>query len=262
MTKASQRHLWDGKVITSKHTVSFSEKKTRVPMRPNLTIRLFYSEILERNIRVQISVSLLRKIRYFGNFDNYILLSRPQTMWSTFGEYLRLLMLRRLRDPSFDVKNKHVFGCEKKCNIKYKDIPYYKGIEHFPTALKTVDLSRFRPNYLENYTRRQMKVLKAFFKGPDEFKKVEDEVQRIHLKEHELEQEFLEQEADLREKHQKAINRFKLTQPKRYKLMHRMQGDADPNYIDPNVYPGKDVLKTNVEDEDLSVEDDETQEVF
>lgn len=262
MTKASQRHLWHGKVIRSKHTVSFAEKKTKVPMKPNLTLRYYYSEILQRNIRVQISVSLLRHIRFYGNFDNYILLSPPERMWSTFGEYLRLLMMRKLRDPSFCIKDKHVFGCEKKCHVSYKDIPYFKGSHYIPPAYRTSDLSRFRPNYLENYTRRQMRVLKAFFKGPEEFKKMEDEVRRIHMKEYDLEQEFLDQLDDLKEKHQKHLRKFMINQPKRYKMMARSMDDSAQEYIDPEDYPGKEEVSAAEKDKRMLDESESDHEVF
>jgi large subunit ribosomal protein L28 len=46
----------------------------------------------------------MRTIRKYGGFDNYILLAPEKRMQSIYGEYLRELMLRRLADPSFQVK--------------------------------------------------------------------------------------------------------------------------------------------------------------
>ena len=255
MTKQSQRHLWEGKVIRSKHSISFSEKKTLVPMFPNLTMRLFYSTILDRKIRVQISVKILKKIRHFGNFDNYILLSKPQHMWSTFGEYLRLMMMKKLRNPDYQLTNRHIFGCEKKCNITYSEKPYFTGNTHYPSALKTKDMSRFKPNYLENYTRRQMKVLKAYFKGPEEFKKVEDEVKRIHLNEYNLQEEALAQQEELKEKHHKWVRTVLARQPKKLKTIMKYHTDESTKLLVADEYPGK--KEAEDDSEDLNQNDDD-----
>lgn len=45
----------------------------------------------------------MKNMRKLGGFDNYILLSKSKEMYSTYGEYLRSLMLHKMNDPSWKV---------------------------------------------------------------------------------------------------------------------------------------------------------------
>jgi large subunit ribosomal protein L28 len=70
---------------------------------PNSADRYFYSEILQRKLRIHTTNRMMRNLRKMGGFDNYILLTKPHHLDSVYGEYLRWLMLKKLNDPSFTV---------------------------------------------------------------------------------------------------------------------------------------------------------------
>ena len=55
----------------------------------------------------------MKKIKFYGSFDNYILLSPSHKLMSYFGEYLRELMLRKINNPGLDIKNSKAFGLVK-----------------------------------------------------------------------------------------------------------------------------------------------------
>ncbi len=55
----------------------------------------------------------MREIRFFGGFDNYILIAPAKKTISIFGEYLRELMLRKLNNKNLDLKNGKIFGTTK-----------------------------------------------------------------------------------------------------------------------------------------------------
>lgn len=83
------RGLFHNKVVRSSKYSTFSEKKTIYKQSPNVQKKLFYSEILDRYIKVNVTTTTLKKIKYYGTFDNYILVSPPGKLMSYFGEYLK-----------------------------------------------------------------------------------------------------------------------------------------------------------------------------
>lgn len=102
-TKRSQKGLFHKKTIQTGNQTCFSEKKSRRKWRPNIIKDYFYSKILDRTFRIEVSSTAYRCIRKFGSFDNYILLTSPKDLDSIYGEYLRKLMLLKLNNPEFQV---------------------------------------------------------------------------------------------------------------------------------------------------------------
>ena len=102
-TKRSQKGLFHRRIIQSGNQTCFSEKKTRRTWYPNVHEHWFYSEILERKIRLHVTSKALRCMRKCGSFDNYILLTSPKNLDSIYGEFLRRLMLTKMNDPGFKV---------------------------------------------------------------------------------------------------------------------------------------------------------------
>ena len=45
----------------------------------------------------------LRTIRKYGGLDNYILLTKSKNMDSTYGEYLRKIMVSKLNNPNWKI---------------------------------------------------------------------------------------------------------------------------------------------------------------
>jgi len=64
-------------------------------------MRVYFSKILNQNLRITMSMKAFRCIRKMGSFDNYILVTKPKDLDSKFGEYLRELMLRKINDPEY-----------------------------------------------------------------------------------------------------------------------------------------------------------------
>ena len=86
-----------------KYQVSFSDKRHLYTQKPNVFKKNFYSEILNRKFKLNVSTKALKTILKKGGFDNYILQTKPEKMNSKYGMYLRGLMQRKLKDPEWDV---------------------------------------------------------------------------------------------------------------------------------------------------------------
>ncbi len=85
---------------------------------------MFYSEILQRKLELNVTTKALRCMRKSGSFDNYILLTRTEDLDSLYGEYLRKLMLTKLNDPDFRVpyivKSKRIDTKHSRKNYKLR----------------------------------------------------------------------------------------------------------------------------------------------
>ena len=81
----------------------FSMKYSLVTMKPNIVRKSFHSEILNQNFRIFVSMKAKRCIAKKGSLDNYLLNTKPHHIDSKFGLYLRSLMIRKQKEPSFHV---------------------------------------------------------------------------------------------------------------------------------------------------------------
>ena len=72
-------------------------------MKPNVMRRSFFSQILNMNLRVWVSMKARRTIMKKGSFDNYIMTTRARTLDSKFGQYIRSLMKQKIKDPKFRI---------------------------------------------------------------------------------------------------------------------------------------------------------------
>ena len=102
-TMRSQRGLFHGKRIKTGNKSCFSEKKSRRTWKPNVVKKWLWSEVLGKGFRLNVTTKMLRCMRKYGGFDNYILLTKPEKLDSIFGEYLRALMLRKLNNKEFTI---------------------------------------------------------------------------------------------------------------------------------------------------------------
>lgn len=101
--KRSQRGLFHKKRIQSGNRTCFSEKKSRRTWRPNIQKKRLESKILGKTLKLEVTTKMMKCMRKYGSFDNYILLTEPKNLDSIYGEYLRKLMLNKLNDPSFKI---------------------------------------------------------------------------------------------------------------------------------------------------------------
>ena len=68
-----------GKSPLKGHNVSHANNKTKRKFLPNLKKVTFKSEILKKNIRLNVSNSALRTVDYKGGLDNFLKTVKPQT---------------------------------------------------------------------------------------------------------------------------------------------------------------------------------------
>lgn len=102
-SKRSQRSLFHGKETKTGNQYSESDNATRRTWKPNVFEKTFYSEILKKQMQIKVSTAAIKSIRKYGGFDNYVLLTKPSNMDSLYGEYLRTLMMTKLKEPEFKV---------------------------------------------------------------------------------------------------------------------------------------------------------------
>ena len=142
----SQKGLFDGKENKSGNVYCYSDKHKRRRFRVNSQKKVFYSHILGTSVDVLTSMHASRTIRKFGGFDNYILLREEHKMQSIYGEYLREMMLRKLNDPQFKVKEVYkdpVYQVKLKRKGKrfLKYDKRYKQFRWLPADIRHTDLS-------------------------------------------------------------------------------------------------------------------------
>ena len=99
----SQRGLYHGKTHGQRRQRCFSMKYSLVTMKPNTMRRTFFSQILGMQLRVWVSMKARKTIMKKGSFDNYILGTKSKQLDSKFGELLRSLMKKKLKDSKFEV---------------------------------------------------------------------------------------------------------------------------------------------------------------
>ena len=65
--------------------------------------KYYFSNILQKKFRLSVTTTAMRKMRRLGGFDNYILCTSPKSLDSIYGEYLRRLMLNKVKDPEYRI---------------------------------------------------------------------------------------------------------------------------------------------------------------
>jgi ribosomal protein L28 len=76
-------------------------KKSIITKKPNVKKRALFSEILKKNFRLFISTKARKCIMKAGSLDKYLLRTKPSDIDSKFGLYLRDIIKKKQRDPSF-----------------------------------------------------------------------------------------------------------------------------------------------------------------
>lgn len=69
----AKRGLFDGVHIASGNNVSHSNAKTRRTFKPNIQDKSYYSPLLQRYIRTEVTTRAMRSIDKCGGIDEYIL---------------------------------------------------------------------------------------------------------------------------------------------------------------------------------------------
>lgn len=165
-TLKSQRGLYHGLVVRRGHRISYADNKIPRPYKINVHKKVFFSSILGKKFRVNVSMKAYKTMRKYGGFDNYILLTKPKNMYSIFGEYLRRVMLHKLNHPSLDLKHLHVYGSGKEV-ARPNRFKRADGIWH-PTVYRHVDLHKHQLGSPDTWTREQVAAINSAQRSLDD----------------------------------------------------------------------------------------------
>ncbi|CAD2100576.1 mitochondrial ribosomal protein L28 precursor, putative [Plasmodium vinckei] len=150
---ASQTGLYHDEDYNYYTKVSYSLKKTRIKIKPNVFKKHIVSNILNTIIpSVRITTSALHAIDDAGGFDNYILRTPPEELRSNFGEKLRNVMYFYLSHP-----NVRTFTLPWKIFMsRFQQSDYYYAIfQHLKKKrlyelYKNKESGKYSPYYLPN----------------------------------------------------------------------------------------------------------------
>jgi hypothetical protein len=93
--------------------INFRTKRFK---RVHKVIKTFFSSILNKNLRLTLSMKAFRCIRKMESIDNYLLCTKPKDLDSKYGEYLRTILLRKINDPEYRLP--YILGTNRKERIK------------------------------------------------------------------------------------------------------------------------------------------------
>ena len=185
MTIRSQRGLFHGKRKRNGHMNCFSEKKTLRYFKPNVQLKFLWSNFFQRQFRVHITASALKKIRHYGGIDNYLLLAYSRKMWSSLGEYLRKVMLLKLQRPQLNLEGKQIMGMEKNLFKTKRALKSIKNPIFLPGDMRHRDLTYLKSRKNNDYSRRELKVMKAHLAGEDEYEVFKEEAEEMRRRQNE-----------------------------------------------------------------------------
>ncbi|PRP81742.1 hypothetical protein PROFUN_10842 [Planoprotostelium fungivorum] len=87
--KSAQRGLYGGKRISFGNYVGFSDKKTGRTWYPNIVRKNLFSDLLDKTYTLNVTTHVIRTITKKGNFDNYMLYTRPDQLDSERGRLIQ-----------------------------------------------------------------------------------------------------------------------------------------------------------------------------
>eukprot|EP00461_Guttulinopsis_vulgaris_P001611 UN01611 len=74
----ARRGLFHGKHIMFGNNVAHSERKSRRTWMPNIHKKRFQSELLDKEIHINVTTKALKTMDKYGGFDNYMLKTRVE----------------------------------------------------------------------------------------------------------------------------------------------------------------------------------------
>lgn len=89
----AKRGLFAGKHIKFGDNVSESKARTRRTWKPNVFRKRFFSDILNRELRVKVTSCALRTIDKYGGIDNYLTRVPPVRLGEGLSHVLRAEMM-------------------------------------------------------------------------------------------------------------------------------------------------------------------------
>lgn len=166
-TMKSQRGLYHGRKTRTGHSITYSDKRIKRRFNPHVTKMTFHSEILNKNVKLNVTHKAFRCIKKYGSFDNYILLTKPENMQSLFGEYLRKIMLQKLNNPNIDFHNCQLFGLTPDVFRGSKKFTYNKDRVWFPREIRHTDQTMRFWRGLNQMTKEELRLVSLSDEGND-----------------------------------------------------------------------------------------------
>merc|ERR1712137_1017444 len=74
----ASRGIWAGKSIITGHNVSYSNRRTNRKYFPNVHKKFFWSDLLNKWFRINVTTHALRCIERAGGFDEFLLFCKPK----------------------------------------------------------------------------------------------------------------------------------------------------------------------------------------
>ncbi|KAL4459806.1 hypothetical protein ABPG74_003332 [Tetrahymena malaccensis] len=204
-TERSQRGLFHGKQPKTGLQTCFSEKKSIRWWKVNVHEKYLWSDILQKKIRIQMSSKTLRTIDKYGGFDNYVLLTKPKNMDSLYGEYLRKLMMFKLKDPSFNIPYIQKSSPVKHSVERRRKVFLKRPVIWHPKEIRNTDMTQLRMKLPHNMSRKEL----------EDFKVMED------LNEHP--ERITMDHPIVKREYEKQMQELKALEPERQKIMERLQ---------------------------------------
>lgn len=167
-THISQRGLYGRKTHGPKYKVCFSDKRHRYHQQPNVHKRKYYSDILQKYIRLPVTTYVMKNIIKAGSFDNYILHTKDVKMNSKMGLFLRDLMQKKLANPDFELP--YIPFQANVARGKGRRPKYLLNLPaiYVPAHVRqTQDMTKYHLKQADEMTRDEMATWEKVFKDPD-----------------------------------------------------------------------------------------------
>lgn len=196
-SRKSQKGLYHGKTHGGKYKICFSDKRHRFSQKPNVSDKLFYSHILDKNITLPATAHAIKCIVKAGSFDNYILNTHPAKMNSKMGMFLRRTMQQKLANPDMEVPY-IPFSYIYRDKREYKRRSYLKETGrtvHIPAHIKRSGaLTTYYIKQHDELTREELDEIQIQMKNKDYFKSMSEDERRAHPYFKEVREELLAQQ--------------------------------------------------------------------
>ncbi|CDW76047.1 ribosomal protein l28 containing protein [Stylonychia lemnae] len=164
-----QKGLFHRKTHGRRFQRCFSMKKSIVTMKPNIKRKNLYSEALNKHFRMEISMKARKCIIKAGSLDKYLTSTSTKNIDSKFGLYLRELVIKKQKNPDFEVP--YIPGTAKLPKTKKTSAWEYRQIPAIYMPVKarlSDDMSKYYAKTPQEMSRYEISQLEQMLKELDE----------------------------------------------------------------------------------------------
>jgi large subunit ribosomal protein L28 len=91
----ARRGLYGGKRVLTGNNVSFSKRRTKRRWNPNVQTKRYQSDLLQEQLKIKVTTTVMRTIKKYGSLDNYILNMSDKKLYdSDFGLRLKRRLIK------------------------------------------------------------------------------------------------------------------------------------------------------------------------